>query len=296
MNKPVKQKTKSVVTVTGNPAALAERPAAGMTPVPDFMKGQAGDGLEDLGIGDYALPRVILIQNVSEELQTYDGLKPGAFFHTLAERDLGTELPIVLLHVSKRFVLWNPREAGGGILARADDGERWTPPNAEFQVKINKGAKTVTWKTKSTVAESGLADWGTYDPDDPKSQPAATQVYACAVALPTFPELSPSVVLLQRAAIKPARNMLGKLKISRAPAYGVNLTMSSFVDTGPSGPFHNFRFTVAGFVEDEAVFKMYQELHEIFRSKGVQVRDLEKAQDDAPGAADAAAADQEKKF
>jgi hypothetical protein len=252
--------------------------------LPAFMKGDIGKGLESVGISDYEMPRIALLQGLSDELQTYDGLKAGQFWHTLAEQGLGDTLDIVVLYVSKRYVLWRPRWDGGGILARSDDAVHWQPPQGEFTVKAYKDQdKRVTWKLAETVAASGLGEWGSYDPSDPKSQPAATLCYVVVVALPKHPELSPVALMLQRTSVGPARKLLGKLKISQAPSYGLKYTMSSFDDDRGGQKFKNYRFTAAGFVENEDEYNSYKLSHDRFAKEGVQIKDIEKAQDDNVG-------------
>lgn len=269
--------------------------AGGSSKLPAFMRKGAGRGMEGLGAGDYEMPRVKLIQGISEEISLYNGVKAGDFFHTLAEESLGSELAITCLHISKRYVLWRPRWDGGGILARADDAEHWQPANAEFEVSTDKSKKNkVKWITKPTVAESGLAEWGSFDPDDPNSQPAATLCYVIVVYLHDFPDLSPVALLLQRTAIRGTRKLLGKLKVSGAPIYGLRFTMTSFDDNSSAGDFKNYRFTADGYVDEEQ-FEQFEQMHVGFSRTGVNVRDVEGAQDEAPAEAKAAAA-REKRF
>lgn len=252
--------------------------------VPDYMKGRAGRGIESLTAGDFEVPRLKLIQAISPELETFEGLKPGEFFHTLSEESLGTRLEIVPIYVDTRYILWNPRENGGGILARADDGQHWNPPNATFQVKLPKLNKTVTWVTKPTVTESGLAAWGSYNPDDPNSQPAATLMYSVVSMFPEHPEVPPTVVTLQRAAVRVARNLMGRIKISRAPAYGMKFIMTAEQEQGQSGPFYNYRFISDGLVSNKQDFEYYEEMYKAFAKHGVRIADLEQVGDEAPEA------------
>lgn len=248
--------------------------------VPSFMKGDAGKGTEHLSSSDYEMPRIKLMQGLNDELQAHDDLKSGDFFHTLAEVGLGQSVQIVPIYISKRYVLWRPRVDGGGILARADDSIHWSPPSGQFEVKVTKEGKKATWKLARTVSESRLDQWGTYDPSDPQSQPAATLAYVIVAALPELPDLSPVALLLQRTQIGPARKLMGKLKISQAPCYGMKFTMSSFQDDRGGQKFNNYRFTAAGFVENEAEYGLYKQLNKQFEVSGVTVKDLESAQDD----------------
>lgn len=277
--------------------AVQERP--GLPAVPEFMQGKAGRGTEHWGAGDYEMPRIKLLQGISPELTDYDGLKAGMFWHTIAEMSLGEVLTITPLLFSTRFVLWCPRPPvdQGGILARADDGVHWEPPNASFTVKIDRQGNTTTWKTAETVAKSGLAAFGTSNPNDPKSPPAATECEVIVVAIEEYPELSPVALMMQRSALPIARRLKGKLKVSQAPMYGTKFKMTSFDDEGAGGKFKNFRFTADGFVEDKKLFDSYEAMFENFEREGVKIKDLENAQDETPtGTSAAAAAAAESRF
>lgn len=256
--------------------------------VPEFLRNKAGRGTEDFEAGSYEFPRIKLLQGISPELQTFDGLKAGDFFHTMTEESLGPQLDIVPLYMPRRFVLWAPLPPidHGGILARADDGVHWNPPDAEFRVKIDKRGTEVTWRTAKTVSASRLDQWGTYDPSDSKSQPAATECYMLIVHLLSRPDVSPVAILLQRSSIGPARGLRGKLKFTPAPMYGCRFIMSSFLDANRAGQqFNNYRFSPNGFIEDEDEVKRYEQLYESFRSSNVQMRDLEEAHLDDPAPA-----------
>lgn len=249
--------------------------------MPDFMKKHQGKGTENLSTGDFEMPRIKLLQGLSEEIQAFDGLKSGEFFHTLAELSLGSKLKVVPLFISKRYVLWNPRHNGGGILARSDDAVNWNPPQGQFDVKLYKDRDVrAVWKLAPTVAASGLAAWGSYDPNDPKSQPAATEVYVYVVALPDFPEYSPVALMLQRTALGPAKKLNGKLKISSAPIFGRVFEMESWIDDRGGQKFNNYRFTGIGFVQNEDQLNSYEALHNQFMQEGVKIKDEDKAQDD----------------
>jgi hypothetical protein len=110
------------------------------------------------------------------------------------------------------------------------------------------------------------------------------------VALPDHPEYSPVAIMLQRSGIKPARKLLGKINIigGRAPIFGQVYRMTSFLDKSSAGDFNNYSFTANGFVDDENEYKMYEGLHEQFKRTGVQIKDLEGADE---GTATASAAE-----
>lgn len=275
--------TKKNEVATANNTAVGE-----VAQVPEWMRQDAGKGTENISSADIEIPRIKLLQAISPEIEAFDEAKVGHFWHSISEESLGDTVKVVILLVDQRFILWKPRHEGGGILARADDGVHWNPPNQKFEVQPVKGVKTkVTWETKRTVQESGLAEFGSSMPDDPNSQPAATKMYNLLVAFPERPDLGFAIVTLQRAAIKVAKKLLGKLKITQAPSYGIVFDMSSVEQEGNEGPYRNYTFRMAGFVQDPEMYKFLKEAHERFKAEGIQIKDIEGAQEDgsAGGAA-----------
>jgi hypothetical protein len=240
--------------------------------IPDFMKAHIGLGVENLRSSDVAIPLLKLNQATSPQVVEQDA-KPGLFWHTLLEEEFPKDLRVVCLYTDQRAILWRPRDSGGGILARSDDMLRWSPSNASFEVSINKNTKKVTWHTRNTIDESRLLEWGSYDPDDPKSPPAGTRMYNMVVALADRPDLPPAVITMQRASIRVARKLFGKFKMTPAPAFGFYLRMSSAMEEGQGQKFHNFRFTMDGMVTDEAEFNRYLDLHNMFKKMGVKINE-----------------------
>jgi hypothetical protein len=232
-----------------------------------------------LGVGDVEVPRLKLLQASSPELANFKSAKAGDFWHDLIEEPVGSTVRICPVFINWRFILWRPRGAGGGILARADDSKHWTPADTEFTVKLDNGHE-VTWRTARTVAASGLNKKGSYDPSDPRSPTAATRMYSIVCSFPDRQQLPPAVVLLQRSAAKVATKLIDQLKGLRAPSFGVILELSSFKDKSPSGEFYNYGFEIDGPVEDKAFygrnFAQYRRLIE----RGLKVKDLEGAQEE----------------
>lgn len=270
-------------------------PQSGAMAIPDFMKGKAGLGAEKISAADVEIPRLKLLQALNPEVQE-GGHRQGHFFHTIAEKSLGSEVSVVFVYTDKSYILWRPRKTGGGILARAMDGIHWSPPDATFEVMLDDQKTKVTWKTALTVAKSGLGEWGTMDPNDPKSPPAATMMRNLAIVLPEYPELSPVVVTLQRAGIRVARKLMGKITMMTQdkPLFGLKFKMHSFQDSSPAGAFFNYAFTADGLVEDETLFQFCAEKYEVFKSMGLKIRDVEGIQTegaDIPGAAPADVSD-----
>lgn len=265
--------------------------------MPDFMKQDAGAGREGLDRSDIETPRLKLMQGLSPELETYDKLRPGMFFHTAAEHIFDGPFKAVPLYISKSYLLWNPRDSGGGILARADDAVHWSPADTEFEVKLDAkdGGHKVKWKTAKTVTQSGLANWGTMNPNDPQSPPAATLMYNYVLAFPEFPDLMPAVMTFQRSSIKAGRQFNSKLMTVRSPIFGCVFEFSSEDTTNKRGQnFKNVSVVGAGFVTDKALYEQYRDLNRNFTETGLTIRDVESLQDEADADPDEADEEPEK--
>ena len=252
---------------------------------PAFLKDYAGQGQPNIDRSDLEIPRLKLMQALSPELTEFDALKSGDFFHTSAEHIFHGPFIGVPIYFEKRYILWQPRDSGGGILARADDGVHWSPSDASFTVKLDKkdGGAPVTWKTGKTVQQSGLANWGTMNPDDNNSPPAATLMYNYVLGFPEHPDLLPAVLTFQRSSVSVGRRFNTKLMTvtGRAPMYGLLFEFSSVEANNKNGQkFFNMAARGAGYLQDKALFEMYREQNEQLLKTGLAVKDIESLQGD----------------
>lgn len=256
------------------------------TNLPAFMHGDMGAGKTDIGSEDLEQPRLKLMQGLSKELEAYNDLRPGNFFHTSSEEIFAEPFVGVPLFYEKRYILWRPQDDGGGILARADDGVHWSPSEGEFEVKLNKadGGAKVVWKLASTVAQSGLANWGTQNPEDSNSPPAATLMYNYLLAFPDHPDLMPAVFTFQRSGIKQGKRFNTRLKTTRGPIYGSKFMFTPIQETNSRGQdFWNVQVSGAGLIEDETLYRQYKDIHESFKGTGLKIRDIESLGEDDVG-------------
>lgn len=262
--------------------------SAGALTVPDWMKADAGTGLEGLDSTDYEIPRLKLLQGLSAEVKERDDTRAGWFFHSAAETCFKEPFRAVPIFIDRRFILWRPLDDGGGILARADDGVHWVPANAEFDVKLDKkdGGQRVKWKTAKTVKESGLAEWGTLNPADTTSSPAATLMLNYVLAFPDHPDIPPAVFTFQRTSIPHGKKLNSKIRVAaaRMPIFGMVFQFRAFEDTNRNGQkFFNCQATADGLVEDRKLYAYYSELHTQFRVSGINIKDVDSLQGEEPG-------------
>lgn len=228
--------------------------------LPAYLQGYSDNSSDNFDSTDVVIPRIKLLQGLSEEVEQYDHAKSGHFWHTGLDMDLGQEIRFVVADRRKKYMLVAPIQDGQGILARSDDAKTWDR-TGEWQVKIKGQKSPVTWTISDTdVLKSGLTGWGTQIPGDDDSPPAATLFYDYLVFLPDYPEIGPAVISLARSQIKKAKKGLNdKIQLHKTngrPMQALVFSAKSVEEVADGQTFKNWSFTGAGFVQDEAFFKV----------------------------------------
>lgn len=156
-----KQDASSTDVVKAESSELAE--------VPEFLKVDAGQGLEHIGRNDVLMPRLALAQGLSPQINPdnpvyVDGLKLGDAWNTLTQQIYGRgPWHVAIVRADEtRWVEFFPREAGGGVkdpdvkfgdsrtlFTTGEDGKRVPPIATEFRDFV-----VVFLDTKETVALS----------------------------------------------------------------------------------------------------------------------------------------------
>tara|TARA_R110000824_G_scaffold244541_3_gene433320 strand:- start:74 stop:892 length:819 start_codon:yes stop_codon:yes gene_type:complete len=254
--------------------SIAKKASADL--VPDYLADYAGEGTEN--VSDLTIvPRIKLLQGLSPEVVD-DGEKAGEFWHTVAESSIGDTIQMVPVYVSQSVLLWRPRKDGGGILARADDGIHWDRPDMSFDVKLDTGQK-VTWNTGKNVQRSGLTEFGSMNPDDSNSYPAATKMINVIAMFPDMMDMSPAVISLQRSSFKVGQQFVSKLAISRLPSWSRIFNMTSKKDrNADNDAYFNWSFQSVSdkgspVLVSEADAPKYKEMYDHFSSKGFAMKD-----------------------
>ena len=234
--------------------------------VPGYLKEAEATGIVDnFDASDITIPQIKLLQGTSPQCRDYDEAKPGLFWHTGFDRAFDG-VNFVVCSRRKKYLLQTPLVDKQGILARADDAKTWDRLG-EWEVLIDKRNK-VTWKvTTLDVAKSGLASWGTSDPSDPNSPPAATLFYEYLILLPDALDLGPCVMSLARSSLKRAKQGLNdKIALqasNRRPMQSLLFSAGSTPETNADNQnFFNWRFRSAGFVNED----LYNQAVEIGRN------------------------------
>lgn len=235
-----------LVKATGNNVAL-----------PDYLKGNESTGLSDLGADDFKIPRLKLIQALNPEIREFPGeVTPGNFWHSGMNIDLGNKLNLVPLIARKRVILWRPQtDNGGGILAFSADGKSWqTGGGTKFSVNLKGVKQPVIWDTKGSVQQSKLLDWGSSNPDDPDSAPAATMSYEYLMYFIDQPELGMAVFSCNKTALPKAKQFNTQLLIqanAKKPAYCLNVAIGVKQEVDGANSWYVPTFRVNGTIPKE---------------------------------------------
>jgi len=198
--------------------------------MPDYLKGVSQTSNFGLDQSDFKVPLVKLLQAQSPEcVSGQPGAKAGEFWHTGAKKSLGTSFTFIPAHIGKKVILYEPTKSGTGgrILAYSKDSLEWdSGANSSFTVNVKGAAKPIIWKTGKDVHSSGLLGWGSSNPDDEKSAPAAMLIYSYICMLlgddgKVLNELSPAVFGVYKTAIPSAQELNTQFLMLRGPGQKV---------------------------------------------------------------------------
>lgn len=258
------------------------------------MQGEQAKGKDSYEASDLIIPRVALSQGISP--QVMQGLcDNGNFWHTINEEDLGDELEVAVLLHRKQWTLWRPLHEGGGVIARASDGKHW---DADFDVEVapykEMPKKKVRYSAKKgdvVSREVGLGRWGTMDPENEDSGPAATLSHIFLMRALRRMDLGPFVVFLQKSSESVARQLLTKIQLSQAPAiYGtVYLMGHKSAQNSAAQEYNQYSFAASGFVGDEATYRQLEQEHELYKGTSFRTNDEDAQEDGGPSGSGAGA-------
>lgn len=258
--------------------------------VPSYLQNYEAPLGEDIGSEDIVLPRVRLLHGTSEVVEQFDKAMPGTFWHTGIDDTLGDSFEFVVAAFKKRYMLLAPREDGQGVLAVASDGKTWDR-TGEWEVSQKGVNGKIRWTIAHTdVQRSGLDQYGTWNPSDPNSPPAATMFYDYLLVLPKYPDASPVLMSLFRTGIRKAKQGINqKVVFARKkgrPMQALKFEATIGKETNPDGEkYFVWNFRSAGFA-DEKSFVQARDLSDMLQ-QNYTVKDPESEVDDvaANGAA-----------
>lgn len=226
-------------------------------------------GIEGLTKEDFKLPELKLLQGQSPETNAFPNTaKKNEFWHTGINKSFGTSVKSVIIVARKRIVLWRPKnDQGGGILAVSDDGLLWRMGgNKEFSVML-KGAKSpVIWNTGNNVVSSGLTEFGSSNPNDENSPPAATVYYEYLLYLPEYENASPVLMRLKSTALDNGRALNSYFVYQGVPTYAHVIEWIVEAKSGDGNDWTVPKHIKAGWV-DKNTFDLCESIHNSYASK-----------------------------
>ena len=81
-------------------------------------------GFEEATSDDIVIPRVKLVQKMSNEIDDYEDMKPGMLINSISKDNIGgkkNELEFIPLDFNKTRIKWFPFDEGGGIDCKSDN-------------------------------------------------------------------------------------------------------------------------------------------------------------------------------
>lgn len=159
------------------------------------------------------------------------------------------------------------------MLALSRNGSKWEiGGNTKHSVKIRNVKSPIVWDTKGSVDASGLLEWGTYNPDDESSGPAAQLAYEYLVYLPDRPELSPVVLGLFRTALPNARQFNTALLMLKKPTQSVVVKCFAQAKSSDDNEWWVPNFELKGWAP-QPVFALCKEIYERNKEYEVEYED-----------------------
>lgn len=226
---------------------------------------------------DKIVPRIKLLQAISPEVAELklEGAESGVFWHTVLQQPLGPKLRATPILVKKTHVLWSPRNDDRGVLARSSDAVHWDPgfENLEFEVKPKGSPQKIKYQTLGSVAESGLAEFGSSIPGDPNSPPALALTYHFMWYLHDFPDASPAIIINTRSSIRPAKMLISNLDMSPVDHFYRFFEIGTTDEKGDEGPYKGYSYRGTGYIEDPEVAARMKYIYDTFNSADWKVND-----------------------
>ena len=285
MNAPLKPHLKLKAIPMANELTI-ERPGG----IPAHLrKLSEGTSFGNLSADDLKPPVLKLLAGQSPEV--LDGVpdaRPGNFWVTVFNQNIGTSVIGSPLMVRKTYQVWAPKgsssDSNKGPLAVASDGINWDVPNLSFDVKYPTNPRTYTWKLGRTVTETGADKFGTSQDDDPNSKPIAVKTFD-VLWLIDMPNGSKQIVVFRsaRTGQKPTENMANAIIARGVAAFVQRWKIVVKKAQGPTGDnYFTYDYQFVELIEDEAEAETMRALYDRYRPTFFSVPVVGEHQDDAP--------------
>jgi len=112
----------------------------------DMVAEDAGTGLNDMGVDDFAIPRIGIVQSLSpqrrqDKPEFIDGCVEGQIFENISKKLWKGSEGIVVIPVaySPAYLEWKPRDSGGGLVKN-----HGIDPTEYMKAKVDDKGKRIT--------------------------------------------------------------------------------------------------------------------------------------------------------
>jgi hypothetical protein len=244
--------------------------------VPQWMReASKGARVGNIDSSDLKPPQLKMLAGMSPEvINGTPGASPGNFWMTVFNQPLGTSITGTLILLRKSYQVWAPKAAGNpeqkGPLASASNGVSWDVPNQVFEIRHPNNSKIYKWRIGKLVTDHGATQWGTQNPDDPRSKPIATLTYNTLWVI-DMPDGRKQLCafISSRTAVKPMQNFLSALGAHGVDHYFQRYRIVQQKLTGPTGdPFFSYEFQYIGNIQDQREGQHMQALYEQYSKSG----------------------------
>jgi len=204
---------------------LEKRNATALAEFAGQLHEDAGQGAEDFGADDIALPFINLLQALSPQVQRgpyqVEGAQPGDFYNTVTGQVYSGEDGVLVIPVAyeKVYVEWVPRDAGGGFVAQ--------------------------YKSQEEALEQA----------DPENEVSDTALRYIMIQNPSTGAFEQAIMSMTSTKLKTSRRWNTKIMMKRLeidgekftpPSYAYTYLMSSISQTNNEGTFFNVRIEDTG--------------------------------------------------
>lgn len=240
--------------------------------VPSYVENEQ-KGAESLGGKDVIIPRLKLIQSLSDE-HVDNGIAEGNFVNAITKENYGTKIDIAVILATSGNIMFEPGKKGkdAKIISRKFKGDL-IPPLAP-ELVLDPAAQA--W-TKEPIIDDKTKEVKGYR-DVP---PRAVLVYTYIVLVNGRDMLSFS---LSKTGIKSAKQLNTMLKMKNIPTYASKFSIESVMTKSDAGPYYSVKITPAGYVDKDT----YSELASRYESISTANLNIDMTDDAAPKASAAA--------
>jgi hypothetical protein len=231
--------------------------------VPEYLRGLAREGQEEMDRSDFTLPRIAIAQTLSPALkknkpQYIPDLVVGQMYNTVTKEIYGEEITFVAVMFAKARIYFEDINKGGGILCQSQNG-------------VNGGHLSPA--SCDACSKSQFLDGNTPECNKFMNYPGFV------LDPKTKAIRSMAAVSLKSTGVKIAKQWNSVIRMSNLPTYGITYKISVIEDSANGNDFWNYKIDRIGFTPETLIVQC-QNLYQSLKAQGVKV-DLEDADERA---------------